>query len=47
MLTLAKEINEKIKVVQEDLDEKVIKNVALYSRACISPMAAFFGGVVA
>jgi hypothetical protein len=31
----------------EELDEKIIRNATLYSRACISPMAAFFGGIVA
>lgn len=31
----------------EEIDEKVVRNATLYSRACISPMAAFFGGVVA
>jgi ubiquitin-activating enzyme E1 len=31
----------------DEIEEKVIRNASLYSRACISPMAAFFGGVVA
>lgn len=31
----------------EEIEENVIRNVTLYSRACISPIAAFFGGVVA
>ena len=31
----------------EEIDEKVIYNAAAYARASISPMAAFFGGVVA
>jgi hypothetical protein len=31
----------------EEIDEKVIKNASAYSSSCLSPMAAFFGGVVA
>jgi ubiquitin-activating enzyme E1 len=31
----------------DELEEKIVRNAALYSRACISPMAAFFGGVIA
>jgi ubiquitin-activating enzyme E1 len=31
----------------EEIDEKVIDNATSYSSSCISPMAAFFGGVVA
>ncbi len=31
----------------EEIDEKVIFNATAYSRACISPMASFFGGIVA
>jgi ubiquitin-activating enzyme E1 len=31
----------------DELEEKIVKNATLYSRACISPMAAFFGGVIA
>jgi len=46
-----KKINEHNKtsegITLEEIDEKVIKNATLYSAACISPMAAFFGGVVA
>jgi ubiquitin-activating enzyme E1 len=46
-----KRINEENKanegIVLEEIEEKVIRNATLYSQACISPMAAFFGGVVA
>jgi ubiquitin-activating enzyme E1 len=46
-----KRINEENKtnggINQDELDEKVIRNSVLYSKACITPMAAFFGGVVA
>jgi ubiquitin-activating enzyme E1 len=31
----------------EKIDEEVLRNTVQYSRACISPMAAFFGGVIA
>ena len=31
----------------EQIDEMVIRNVVLYAQACISPMSAFFGGVLA
>jgi ubiquitin-activating enzyme E1 len=31
----------------EEIDEKVIRNASAYSSSCLSPMAAFFGGVVA
>ena len=31
----------------DELEEKIVRNATLYSRACISPMAAFFGGVIA
>jgi ubiquitin-activating enzyme E1 len=34
-------------ITLEEIEEKIIKNSTLYSTACISPMAAFFGGVVA
>ena len=47
----AKEINAANKTNEghnvDELDEKVVRNTALYASACISPMAAFFGGVVA
>jgi hypothetical protein len=50
-LYFKKEINQKAKESEglhvEDLDEKVVHNAAAYSIACISPMAAFFGGLVA
>ena len=46
-----KKINEQNKstegITVDEIDENVVKNVALYAQACISPMAAFFGGVVA
>ena len=51
VIQYAKDINQRAKESEgfhvEDLDEKVVHNAAAYSRACISPMAAFFGGVVA
>lgn len=51
VLNAAKKINEENKTNEghtvEEIDEKVIRNTALYSAACITPMAAFFGGVVA
>ena len=31
----------------EEIDEKVIRNASIFSKACLSPLAAFFGGVVA
>jgi len=34
-------------ITVEEIEEKVVRNATLYSRASISPMAAFFGGVVA
>ena len=34
-------------LVLEELEEKIVRNSALYAQACISPMAAFFGGVIA
>ena len=51
MHTIAKDINEQAKssdgLSVEEIDEKVIDNATSYSSSCISPMAAFFGGVVA
>jgi ubiquitin-activating enzyme E1 len=51
---LAKKINETRKkegaeaaLSVEEVDEDVVKKVALFSRCMICPMAAFFGGVVA
>lgn len=31
----------------EELDENVVRNTCLFSTSCITPMSAFFGGVVA
>ena len=31
----------------EEIDEKIVKNVAAYSTCCITSMAAFFGGFIA
>jgi hypothetical protein len=31
----------------DKIDNEVVRNVARYARASITPMAAFFGGVVA
>jgi len=51
VLASVKRINEENKATEglhlEEIDEKIVRNATLYSRACISPMAAFFGGVVA
>lgn len=50
VLAAVKSINEANKdngLFVEELDEKVVKNATLYSKACLSPMAAFFGGVIA
>ncbi|MFN9954388.1 MAG: ThiF family adenylyltransferase, partial [bacterium] len=50
ILEAVKAINEQAKTsdgLSVDIDEKVVHNAAAYSRSCISPMAAFFGGVVA
>ena len=51
VLNAAKKINEDNKttegIVVEELEEKIVRNSALYSQACITPVAAFFGGVVA
>jgi ubiquitin-activating enzyme E1 len=51
VLANAKAINSSNKDTEglfvEELDEKIVSNAALYSQACISPMAAFFGGVIA
>jgi ubiquitin-activating enzyme E1 len=51
VLGFTKTINEQNKasdnLTVDELDEKVVRNACLYSRACISPMAAFFGGIVA
>jgi hypothetical protein len=50
-IELARQINAKNKEdgnhTVEEIDEKVIKNSVLYSQACITPMAAFFGGMLA
>lgn len=51
VLTHIRRINEENKasegITLEEIDERVMRNATLYSRACITPMAAFFGGVVA
>ena len=51
VLAAVKRINESNKAADglnlEEIDEKIIRNAALYSRAAITPMTAFFGGVVA
>jgi ubiquitin-activating enzyme E1 len=31
----------------DEIDEKTIHNATAYSSSCISPLAAFFGGIVA
>lgn len=31
----------------DEIEEKVVRNSAAYAVASISPMAAFFGGIVA
>lgn len=45
-IEIAKEISKKTNLVEE-LDEKIARNVISYARCSISPMAAFFGGIVA
>lgn len=51
VLTNAKKINESNKetegITVEEIDEKVLRNVASFTKSSLSPMAAFFGGVVA
>ncbi len=51
MLAIVKRINESHKdgdaLYLEEIDEKVIRNASIYSKSCLSPLAAFFGGVVA
>ena len=48
---MVKKINETNKATEgltvEEIDEPVIKNAASFARAQISPMAAFFGGIIA
>jgi ubiquitin-activating enzyme E1 len=48
---LVKEINESNKASEginvDAIDEDVVKNTVSYAVSCISPMAAFFGGVIA
>lgn len=50
-MTLAKEINDTAKndgaFNVEELEEDIVKKVALQVRAHLSPMAAFFGGILA
>jgi hypothetical protein len=50
-LKFAKKLNETNKTNNgysvEEIDEYVLRNVAMFSSASISPMAAFFGGIVA
>ena len=51
ILAAVKDINEQPKSLGEycvdEIDEELIHNAAVYSRSCLSPMAAFFGGIVA
>jgi len=47
VVDIAKQLHQERKLPEEQLDEAVIRKVALWSRCVISPMAAFFGGVVA
>lgn len=51
ILKAVKEVNESNKqsegLTVDEIDENVVKNTCLYSVACISPMAAFFGGMIA
>lgn len=51
VLANVKSINEANKASEginlDEIDEKVIRNATLYSKACLSPMAAFFGGIIA
>lgn len=47
----AKKLNETNKTNNgynvEEIDEMVLRNVAMFASVCISPMASFFGGIVA
>lgn len=47
----AEEINNSYKeekfMFVDKIDEIVLKNSVFYSKACISPMASFFGGILA
>lgn len=51
VLGLVKKINESNKATDgltiEEIDEKLVRNVARFSQYQISPLAAFFGGIVA
>ena len=51
VLAAVKDINEQAKTSEglsvDEIDEKLIHNATAYSRSCLSPMAAFFGGIVA
>jgi len=51
VLTHVRRVNEENKasegITLEEIDEKVVRNAALYSAASITPMTAFFGGIVA
>ena len=51
VLAYVKKINEANKtsggINIEDINEKVVLNVSSYCHSCLSPMAAFFGGIVA
>jgi ubiquitin-activating enzyme E1 len=46
VLELAKQINEK-RINKANLDDKVIKELSYQAQGSLSPMAAFFGGIVA
>jgi len=47
----AKQINEANKanegITVESIEEDVVKNAVAFATSCISPMAAFFGGILA
>ncbi len=51
MLEAVKTINEEAKTSEgmylDQIEDQVVKNAASYSKSCISPLSAFFGGIVA
>jgi hypothetical protein len=51
VIELVKSINEtnksEEKITVEEIDEAVIRNTAQFATASLSPMAAFFGGIIA
>eukprot|EP00397_Hematodinium_sp_SG-2012_P005547 GEMP01005567.1.p1 GENE.GEMP01005567.1~~GEMP01005567.1.p1 ORF type:complete len:1030 (+),score=207.10 GEMP01005567.1:26-3091(+) len=44
---IARELQQSRKLSEDQFDEKIVKMVAMWAKCVISPMAAFFGGIVA